>query len=246
MGSSYFYLEFLLAWLGMLGDSGFRNPAIFALEYTLVPDGTFPTQLQEVISGYNHVVSMVGDASRICVGGDSAGGTIMLSLLMHLANMTHDADKMNETGAWRLARPGMAVLISPWVTLISPNHRDTASDYLDVASLQKYASDYVGTQVTPDDPLVSPGSCTDVDWWRKACPAGGMYFAYGAEEVFAPEIARLVRFLQDNKIVAVSRCETSGVHAWPVASLFLASSIEDRLRGLGSIVQQIRRTMPLS
>jgi acetyl esterase/lipase len=246
MGSPYFYLEFLLAWQSMLSDSGFRNPAIFALEYTLVPDSTFPTQLQEVIAGYNHVVSMVGDASRVCVGGDSAGGTIMLSLLMHLANTTHDAENTDGTGAWRLTPPRMAAFISPWVTLMTPNHRDTASDFLDIDSLQKYALDYCGIQVPPDDPLVSPGNCTDVDWWRKACPAGGMYFAYGAEEVFAPEIERLVEFLLKNKIKASSRREVGGIHAWPVASLFLARSVEDRLKGLSGLVQQIRRTMPLS
>ena len=43
MGSSYFYLEFLLTWLSVLKiHGGFRNPAILSLEYTLVPDSSYP------------------------------------------------------------------------------------------------------------------------------------------------------------------------------------------------------------
>jgi acetyl esterase/lipase len=243
MGSSYFYLEFLLAWLSTLSESGFKNPAIFALEYTLVPDRTFPTQLQEAIAGYSHVLSMVGDASRICVSGDSAGATVMLSLLLHLAKLEHDAHKLDGTGAWRLARPGMAALISPWITLLSRNHRNTASDYLDEGRLHHYAREYVGAEIDPRDALVSPGDCRDAEWWSKACPSGGMYIAYGAEEVFAPDIEEMVAFLKDKGIDVRSREEPGGIHAWPVASLFLSTSIAERQKGLRSIVQEIRGSM---
>lgn len=244
MGSSYFYLEFLLTWLSMLSDNGFKNPAIFALEYTLVPDGAFPKQLHEAIAGYDHVVSMVGDASKICVSGDSAGATILLSLLLHVANRRFDRDKMNESGAWRLAAPGTAAFISPWVTLISKKHQNTASDYLDGGNLHQYAGEYAGKQAKTDDPLISPGNCRDVSWWKEACPAGGMYFAYGAEEVFAPEIRSLVTFLKKNDVKVSSREEPHGIHAWPVAALFLANSIEDRTKGLKSVVEHIKETIP--
>ena len=98
----------------MMGESGFQNPAVFALEYTLVPDGTFPKQLHEAIAGYDHVVSVVGDASKICISGDSAGATVQMSLLLHIANREYDQSKMNESGSWQLPRPGMAAFISPW------------------------------------------------------------------------------------------------------------------------------------
>ncbi|KAK9414142.1 putative Alpha/Beta hydrolase protein [Seiridium unicorne] len=244
MGSSYFYLEFLLTWLGMLEESGFHNPAIFALEYTLVPDGTFPKQIHEAIAGYDHVVSMVGDASKICVSGDSAGATVLLSLLLHIADRGFDQNKMNESGAWRLPKPGMAAFISPWVTLISKKHQNTASDYLDGGNLHQYAREYVGKHARTDDPMISPGNCRDASWWKRACPEGGLYFAYGAEEVFASEIESLVKFLEDGEIKVGSREEPGGIHAWPVAALFLANSIEDRQKGLRTIVRYIRESIP--
>ncbi|RYP79733.1 hypothetical protein DL770_006522 [Monosporascus sp. CRB-9-2] len=58
MGSCFFYLEFLLTWASLLTEAGHRNPAIFALDYTLVPDGSFPTQLEEAIASYEHVLSV--------------------------------------------------------------------------------------------------------------------------------------------------------------------------------------------
>ncbi|KAK6950136.1 hypothetical protein Daesc_008462 [Daldinia eschscholtzii] len=184
MGSAYFYLEFLLTWVSLLKESGYRNPAIFALDYSLVPDTKFPTQLEEAIAGYEHVLSTVRDANRICVSGDSAGATIVLSLLLHLANISRHLEKMNRTtGAWRLAKPGMAVLISPWVTLVSSRHQNTASDYLNTENLHRYARQYAGEKVSVNDPLLSPGNCRDVSWWKHATPSKGIFVAYGAEEI---------------------------------------------------------------
>lgn len=243
MGSPYFYLEYLLTWLSLLGESGYGNPAIFSLEYTLVPDAVFPTQLQQAMAAYQHVLETVGQASRVCISGDSAGATIMLSLLLHLANPGRGADSMNDTGAWRLEAPAMAALISPWVTLVSPRHRNTASDYLNQENLHQYALGYAG-RLAVTDPLLSPGDCRDVDWWQRACPSGGMFIAYGAEEVFAPDIKDHVKFLETAGVKISSRAEDGGIHAWPVASLFLSTGARDRQKGLKSLVEQVKAGIP--
>ncbi|KAI1661779.1 alpha/beta-hydrolase [Daldinia decipiens] len=241
MGSAYFYLEFLLTWLSLLNDSGYENPAIFALEYSLVPDVNFPTQLEEAIAGYEHVLSTVQDADRICVSGDSAGATIVLSLLLHLSHIGRHLEKMNRpTGAWRLGKPGMAVLISPWVTLVSSKHQNTTSDYLNTETLHRYAHQYAGEKVSVNDPLLSPGNCRDVSWWKHAAPSRGIFVAYGAEEVFAPEISALISFLEENDIKVHSREEKGGIHAWPIACVFLSSSPSNRKKGLKSLVKEIR------
>ncbi|KAL7626226.1 hypothetical protein AAE478_002996 [Parahypoxylon ruwenzoriense] len=243
MGSGYFYLEFLLTWLSLLGKSGhgYGNPAVFALEYTLVPGGSFPTQLEEAIAGYEHVLSTVRDPHKICVSGDSAGATIVLGLLLHLANISSHFEKMDGTGAWRLTKPAMAVLISPWVTLISNSHRNTTSDYLDVENLHRYARQYAaGGKISMDDPLLSPGNCRDISWWKRAAPSKGIYMTYGTQEIFAPEIEDLVNFLGENDVKVQSREEKGGIHAWPVAGLFLSSSPWDRQEGLRALVQEIR------
>ncbi|KAI0816271.1 Alpha/Beta hydrolase protein [Xylaria sp. FL0064] len=239
MGSSYFYLEFLLSWLDLLTKAGYQNPSIFALEYTLVPDDSFPKQLEEAIAGYEHVLSMVGDPRRVCVSGDSAGATIILSLLLHLANVEYQADLMDGIAQLHLAPPALAVLISPWVSLVSERHHNTDSDYLDIRNLHTYAKEYAGGNISSKDSLSSPGQCRDISWWRRACPLHGFFIEYGKEEVFAPEIEELIRFWKTGDIRIVSHGEPGGVHAWPVASLFLSES-NKRLMGLKVLVREIK------
>jgi acetyl esterase/lipase len=235
MGSNYFYLEFLLAWLTLLLSSGYRNPAIFAVEYTLVPNGCYPTQLQQVISGYDHVLSQCNNnSSNICVSGDSAGATLILSLLLHLGKAGTERKRL---------LPGLAILISPWVTLISQKDHNTRSDYLDTKSLHLYARQYAGSKSNVSDPLISPGNCTDLSWLRASSPLKGFGIFFGAEEVFAPEIRDLISRLEKAAVTVVVDEEEGGIHAWPVVCLFLSSSRDERQKGLRRIVKIIRENM---
>ncbi|KAI1180174.1 Alpha/Beta hydrolase protein [Nemania sp. FL0916] len=238
MGSSYFYLEFLLSWLDLLKRAGYDNPSIFALEYTLVPDNNFPEQLKEAIAGYEHVLSTVDDPSRVCVSGDSAGATLALSLLLHLASKGRDLN-MDGVEIWRLAKPGFAVLISPWVTLVSDRYHNTLSDYLDTKRLHTYAEAYAGGPIAQNDFILSPGQCRDISWWHRACPLHGLSITLGSDEIFAPEIGELVQFWKRGGIKVTSRGSLGSVHAWPVAALFLSDSSK-RLEGLKAVVQDIR------
>ncbi|KAL8695643.1 MAG: hypothetical protein Q9224_003269 [Gallowayella concinna] len=233
MGSTYFYLEFLLAWLTILQKAGYRNPAIFSLEYTLVPDERYPTQLEQTIAGYDHICSIVKNPSRICLAGDSAGATLQLSLLLH---MSQTSDSMKR-------RPGFATLISPWATLVTPKNRDTASDYLNADSLHLYGRQFAGTQANLKDPLVSPGVCKDQEWWVRASPSGGYCFMYGSEEVFGPEVRDLIALLRRSGCAVRVREEPGQVHAWPVVSLFLADTQEERTKGLRDLTKMITQVI---
>jgi acetyl esterase/lipase len=242
MGSSYFYLEFLTAWLALLREAGYANPAIFALEYTLVPDASFPVQLQEAVAGYRHVLAVARDPSCVVVGGDSAGAMLVLSMLLHIARDHEDAASLGNDRA--LQKPAFAVLISPWVTLVSSLHKNNTSDYLDADALHRYGLQYAGHAIKPNDPLVSPGSCTDVSWWQRAAPEQGMYVTFGEKEVFQPDIKRFTGLLRKAGVIVGSYEEPGGIHAWPVASLFLSSSRAQRLKGLRDLVEKIRERVP--
>ncbi|KAF2001578.1 alpha/beta-hydrolase [Amniculicola lignicola CBS 123094] len=230
MGSSYFYMEFLLAWVSMLKDAGYRNPALFALEYTLVPDAIYPTQLQQTLAGYEYVLSIAQNSTRICVGGDSAGATLILSFLLYITDHPE----------LRHQKPGLAVMISPWVTIVSRNNRNTASDYLNDGSLELYGRQYIGPKVPADDPLVSPGNCKDMKKWLDASPDKGWLFLFGSDEVLGPETRNLIALLKRTSVTVEYYEEKGGIHAWPVASLYLGETREERLRGLTDIVRTTR------
>lgn len=235
MGSSYFYLEFLLAWISLLKTAGYRNPAIFALEYDLVPEAAYPTQLEQTIAGYRHVCQNVSDPSRICVGGDSAGGTLILSLLLYIGQQPD----------FEYLKPGFASLISPWTTVFSSHNRNTASDFLDANSLHMYGRQYAGSEENLEDPLVSPGVCKDLSWWRKATPLQGYGVLYGSEEVLGPELRDLIALWRKSECAVSVREEPGAVHAWPVATLFLSDTQAERQKGLKDLVKMVRQAIEI-
>ncbi|CAG7562998.1 unnamed protein product [Fusarium equiseti] len=252
MGSSYFYLEFLMAWHHLLVEAGFKNPAIFALEYTLVPDQVYPRQVLEALEGYKHVLEVVKDASKICVSGDSAGGSLILSLLLELGAQAGNQDKIGVKADVRggladpdppqLPLPRMATLISPWITLMSKLHYSSKSDFLDKRTLWKYAHEYAGENMIQQQPA-SPGNCVDDKLWRAASPERGYFVIFGEEEVFAPDVEEFLKRQAKIGVQVEGQKFDGGIHAWPVASLFLSSTEEKRLQGLRTAVKEIRRRM---
>ena len=235
MGSSYFYLEFLVAWLSLLQNSGYRNPAIFALEYTLVPDAVYPTQLKQAIAGYEYVCNMTIDPSRICVAGDSAGGTLILSLLLHIASQPN----------YVIRKPGFATLISPWTTLFSSQNRNTASDFLDAESLHKYGLQYANSPSNLGNPLVSPGICKDTAWWSKAAPRKGFGVLFGSEELLRVELKDLIAVWRKSGCAVNVREEPGAVHAWPVVRLFLSDIQPERQKGLRDLTKMVRQAIDI-
>ncbi|KAF4591626.1 neutral cholesterol ester hydrolase 1 [Ophiocordyceps camponoti-floridani] len=174
MGSSHFYLEFLLTWAHLLVEAGFKNPAIFALDYTLVPKAVYPTQLSEVTRSYDQVLQVAGDASRVCVAGDSAGGALILGLLQEIGAQAQEPGglgiRVNASSV--KAVPRIAALISPWLKLQSDTFPVSAMDYLDQETLWEYGFAYAGEAMVNRHPA-SPGSCTDDELWKAAAPQRG-------------------------------------------------------------------------
>jgi len=228
MGSTYFYLEFLLAWITLLQQSGFRNPAIVSVEYSLVPDAIYPTQLNQCLATYRYVASIMnGRAENVCVAGDSAGGTLILSLLLYL--QTHSLEK-----------PGLAILISPWVTIVSHLHINTASDYLDVKTLHQYGAQYLdNVHSAREDVIASPGHCKDLKRLKNASPTHGFIIAWGREEMLHMDIQSFVVRLEKAGVNVQAYTAKAGIHAWPVAALYLGEDLEKRLSGLRDIVNNI-------
>jgi len=232
MGSAYFYMEFLMAWATRLKESGFRNPAVFALEYTLVPDAQWPVQFDETLAGYTFLREAFGDgsAAKICVSGDSAGATLMLSMLLQPGHLEQDPQFQS------MHKPGLAILLSPWTHLVSDMNRNTRSDYLDRDSLHLYAKQYAG-EATMTDGVISPGLCTGR--WKQASPLNGYRVVHGAEEVFRPGIQQMIgQMKKDGANVKVHEQE-AGIHAWPVVNLFLGEGREERLQGLDVMTEYI-------
>lgn len=78
---------------------------VFAPRYRLAPQFPFPCGMHDCLAAYLHLLSLQdNDASTIVLAGDSAGGGMVLSLLVI----------MRDQG---IPLPAGAILISPWVDL---------------------------------------------------------------------------------------------------------------------------------
>ncbi|MDA5195024.1 alpha/beta hydrolase [Alphaproteobacteria bacterium LMG 31809] len=122
------------------------NLPVYALEYRLAPEHPFPAALDDCLAAYQALLETVGDARRIFLVGDSAGGNLLLSALCQLRN-----DGMT--------LPGAAVAISPSTDLsCSSDSYETRKDqdfFLSRAGLEKDFATYLGS-ASPMDPAASP------------------------------------------------------------------------------------------
>lgn len=88
--------------------------SILALDYGLVPENPFPSQLAEAAAAYNYLLHDEHvPAEKIVIAGDSAGGHLALSLLVHL----HEPLSAIITAVDNLPKPGSLLLLSPWLSL---------------------------------------------------------------------------------------------------------------------------------
>ncbi|KAH9476880.1 Putative steryl acetyl hydrolase mug81 [Psilocybe cubensis] len=82
------------------------------LNYTLVPDAMFPTQLKQAVLAIQHLISTGIKPENIQLAGDSAGGALIHEVLSHLLHPVPDVPKLV------LSAPlGGAYLMSPWTSL---------------------------------------------------------------------------------------------------------------------------------
>lgn len=123
--------------------SGMR---VLMVNYRLAPETPFPAALEDATAVFEWLLSQGYAADKIVIGGDSAGGGLVLATLLNLKNLGTDL-------------PAAAILISPWVdlTLSGKSYIDNkATDpMLTRPALAAWAECYLsGREATA--PLASP------------------------------------------------------------------------------------------
>ena len=83
-----------------------RHAGISALvvNYRLAPEFKYPAPVEDAAKIYNWLLANGYSGSEICLGGDSAGGGIVISTLAYLRNN-------------KITQPKCAFVISPWLDL---------------------------------------------------------------------------------------------------------------------------------
>ncbi|GAA6028713.1 hypothetical protein JCM8097_007358 [Rhodosporidiobolus ruineniae] len=140
--------------------------SIFMHDYQLAPEKLYPSQLIECLAAYHYLVNELGiSPAKICLAGDSAGGNLVTSLLLHLARPNPKIYVPKALGPTP-ERPGSVMLISPWIDLLSRRLSRTPSyisDYIEHGGVFNGALCYVGA-VRPYPPEVA--GRRDAPSWR--------------------------------------------------------------------------------
>lgn len=174
-------------------DTSKKPLVYFSLNYPLAPEARYPQQLDEALSAYYWLIHQVG-VKNIVLGGDSAGGSLILSLhqLLLRLKMCDDA----------IIMPKSIALISPWLDMsLSHTPPDiieslaASSDVLPLKMLQKWRDNYTPHGMNPRDPKISPF----FDLSPLSMPPEGLLLIYGSTEVFAPVLDDWVKSVRKQR-----------------------------------------------
>lgn len=163
--------------------------SIFALDYHLAPEHSYPTQLEEAVAAYEYLLhEMAIPAERIVVAGDSAGGHLVLSMLVSLHQ--HSS----------LPKPRGAMLFSPWLSLHHTPRTNVETDVLSAPSLRATAQRFLGPtcadqEETMTDPLLeflNPHPETD---WDSVLPSW-LWVSAGTNEIMFDDLVRWTQALE--------------------------------------------------
>jgi acetyl esterase len=124
---------------------------VFAVEFRLAPEHLFPGALDDVMAAYKwaaaHAGDFGGDATRLVLGGDSAGA--------NLAAVT--TNRICATA--EAVRPAALMLLYPVTDHPSAGHASYSENAtgcgLDASLMEWFWSQYA-PHVSPDDPRISP------------------------------------------------------------------------------------------
>ncbi len=117
---------------------------VLTFEYTLAPEAIFPSQLDEALRVYTHLLKSGYKAENIILAGESAGGGLSYALAL----------KLRELG---MPMPAGIIAISPWCDLtlsgVSHEKNKDKDPSLSKKTLEFYADLYVGAlEGAPESP----------------------------------------------------------------------------------------------
>ncbi len=170
----------------------------WSIDYRLAPEFAYPAAVDDALDAYRYLLDQGIDASKIVVGGDSAGGGLATALLVALK-------------AEGLPQPGGAILLSPWVDLTQSG--DTYESRADVDpmvqkdSLDEMAAAYVQTGDT--------GAATASPLFADLEGLAPMYIQVGDAETLLSDSLRLAENAKAAGVDVRLDHYPEMIHVWP-------------------------------
>ncbi|KID81795.1 alpha/beta hydrolase fold-3 [Metarhizium guizhouense ARSEF 977] len=202
--------------------------AVAMLQYSLAPRGKMPTQLSQVVAGFNRLLSQGFGPQDVFVGGESGGGNLTMQFVGHLLRAHPEVPEV------KLLQPLAAVIaISPGLGSNSETRSFQENKYCDMITediVRGLAAEFLPDAETEkldtiDNPWARPLDSDPCFYDRLAEVVREMYFMVGDRELLADHaraMAALVKKQAPNVIVRLH--ETAGQ---PHSSILLEATIRE-------------------
>jgi epsilon-lactone hydrolase len=177
---------------------------VYAIDYRLAPEHPFPAALEDSVAAYRALLESGKAPERISLGGESAGGNLVLALALRLKQLG-------------LPQPGALFCLSPATDFLHPfdsRKSNAKSDAMFDSRMFKSAIPHYCREQDPANPLMSPlrGDLAGLPRTLLLCGEGEM--------------------LRDDSVLMAERMKAAGVpvqlerwpdvfHAWPVVADYL-------------------------
>ncbi|QPH06384.1 hypothetical protein C2857_004812 [Epichloe festucae Fl1] len=215
------YFKFLDSLVVSSRASG-KDLAVFVLTYSLAPAAVYPTQLTQAVGALRYILEQTGrPPSRVLLGGDSAGGNLVMGVLSHLAH-THPS-----IPALGVAEPlAGAVAIAPW-TLLGEDHSGReiyhGGDLITARVGKPWSSAFLGGA---DMDFFNSASLAPQGWFE-TFPVKHVLICGGGNEILLPAIEDMAQKLQAAlpNVVEFFVAPREG-HVAPVYNLYVGDKTE--------------------
>lgn len=187
-------------------SKGSRMPVI-GIDYRLAPENPFPAALYDALAAYQYLLENAYEPSDIILAGCSAGGGLILALMLRLKQE-------------RMPLPKGAVCICPWADLAMTGKSiasNNGKDIISCARLESSVSLYCGAQ-DRKDPLISP-------LYGDLSGFPPLLIQVGDQELLLDEAVALARSAKESGVFVELQVWPKMCHTW---QLFAAKIPEGR------------------